>query len=112
MALRPLIIDRKTGSGTSRRGGAPYLSALRRLKGWTRERFSLPEAATVLVSEESADLPGFPPLQTLVSFWTDPETRYAFKVFKPLEDVVEDDLPPSFMKRGLLVEMEAGCSCC
>lgn len=86
--------------------------AAARVKRWTRERFELDSGATLLVSELESALPGFPPLQTVVAFWTAERRHYHFKVFKPLEEVVEDDLPPSWFRGALEVPAGAACDCC
>jgi hypothetical protein len=33
-------------------------------------------------------------------------------VFKPVEEVVADDLPPAWLKNALLVDEGAGFECC
>jgi hypothetical protein len=38
-----------------------------RVKAWTRDRFG---DVTVLVTELESAVPGFPPLHTVVAFWT------------------------------------------
>jgi nitrate reductase delta subunit len=96
----------------SRTGSVQYLSALRRVKTWTRERFALEAGSTVLVTEAACELPGFPPLETVTAFWSAPDIRHEFKVFKPIEDIIEDDLPPAWMKAAMIVELQMGCSCC
>jgi hypothetical protein len=96
-----------------KRSPAPdRLEAASRIKRWTRERFGLRSDVTILVSELESALPGFPPLYTVVAFWTPDSKHYHFKVFKPLVEVLEDDLPPAFMKDALEVSPEAGCDCC
>lgn len=105
-------IGRTLMNFTSRTGSIEYLSALRRLKGWTRERFDLPSGSPILVTEASCELPGFPPLETVTAFWSAPDVRHEFKVFKPVEEIEVDDLPPAWMKAAMIVDMEAGCSCC
>ena len=87
-------------------------AAADRIKGWTRERFRLPNDAAILVSEVACGLPGCPPLETVIAFWTGQDTRHHFKVFKPIAEVVEDDLPPSWMKNALIAEEGAGLECC
>ena len=89
-----------------------HIAALDRLREWTRMRFRLPDDAAILVSEVSCALPGCPPRETVVVFWTGADTRHHFKVFKPAADVVEDDLPPSWMKNALIVVDGVGCECC
>ena len=92
--------------------GAEYSQAIDRVGDWTRARFKLPEEATVMVSEVACALPGCPPLETVVAFWTEAESRYHFKLFNPVADVVEDDLPPAWLKDSLLADEMAGCECC
>ena len=86
--------------------------AFERLSELTRQRFSLAPNAWVVVVELPCDRPGFPPVETFVSFWTDSDTGHSFKVFKPATEVVEDDLPPSWMKSALVVDEESGLECC
>ena len=88
------------------------LDAAQRIKLWTRERFGLAGDATLLVTELESALPGFPPLQTVVAFWSAERKHYHFKVFKPLQQVVEDDLPPAWLKDALAVSAGFDCGCC
>jgi nitrate reductase delta subunit len=88
------------------------IAALDRVRTWTRARFKLPEDAAVLVAEIACRLPGCPPLETVVAFWTDTDRRHQFKIFKRVEEVVESDLPPAFMKDALMVDEEAAFECC
>jgi nitrate reductase delta subunit len=87
-------------------------AALERVRAWTRTRFALPEDAAILVAQVACSLPGCPPLETVVAFWTEGPTRHQFKLFKPVAEVVADDLPPSFMKNALIVDEESGLECC
>jgi hypothetical protein len=89
-----------------------HREALRRVKAWTRARFSLPDDAAIMVSELACAIPGCPPVETVVAFWTASDRRHHFKVFKPVADVAEDDLPPSWMKDALLFDAMLGCECC
>ena len=99
-----------------------HLEAVDRVKDWTRGRFSLEDGDLVMVSEVVSKLPGHPPLQTAVSFWTrgsstcwgdsDIGDRHHFTVFKRVEDVLEDDIPPAFMKNALALSEGVSCSCC
>jgi hypothetical protein len=82
-----------------------------RVRRWTRERFKLADDETVMVSEIACRVPGCPPIETHVVFWT-AIGRYHFKVFKPLAAVSEDDLPPAFMKNALLAPEGFDCDCC
>ncbi len=94
----------------SRRRGADG-AALDRVRDWTRARFHLTADETVMVSEVACAVPGCPPIETHIVFWTD-QGRHHFKVFKPLAGVVEDDLPPAFMKNTLIWAEGLECSCC
>ena len=78
--------------------------ASRRIKDWTRTRFTLDQDETVMVAEITCGLPGCPPLETVVAFWTAPDRRHSCKVFKPLGDVCEEDLPPSWMKDAIFAD--------
>ena len=89
-----------------------YLQALDRVKEWTRSRFRLPEDAAILVTEVACGLPGCPPLETVVAFWTDADTRHHFKVFKPVAEVASDDLPPAWLKNALIAIEGDGLECC
>src|SRR5436305_11794120 len=79
-----------------------HLQALDRVREWTRARFKLPQDAPIIVSEVACGLPGCPPLETVVAFWIEGDTRHHFKVFKRVEEVVPDDLPPIWLKSALV----------
>ena len=87
------------------------LEAAERVKAWTRERFGL-AADTLLVTEVESAVPGFPPLHTVVAFWSAQRKHYHFRVFKPLEQVTEDDIPPSWYRDALAVTPGVDCACC
>jgi nitrate reductase delta subunit len=90
---------------------SPEHSAARgRVREWVRERFGLGEAA-ILVAEVDCAVAGCPPVETVIAFWSD-EKRHHFKVFKPVAEVVEDDLPPSWLKPALAVLDDFECGCC
>ena len=82
-----------------------------RVRAWTRARFKLTADETVMVSEIACAVPGCPPVETHVVFWTE-QGRHHFKVFKRLAEVAEDDLPPAFMKNALVWAEGIECSCC
>ncbi|HUD88833.1 MAG TPA: hypothetical protein VMR17_20485 [Xanthobacteraceae bacterium] len=92
----------------SRAGDA---AALDRVRDWTRARFKLTEEETLMVSEIACGVPGCPPIETHIVFWT-ALGRHHFKVFKPLAQVAEDDLPPAFMKNALIALEGVDCDCC
>jgi nitrate reductase delta subunit len=87
------------------------LRSLDRVEEWTRERFALPRDAQVHVWEIACAVPGCPPLETVALFWIAGQ-RYQFKVFKPLEEVVCDDLPPAWFIGALAVSAGIDRDCC
>ena len=88
-----------------------HLAALDRVREWTRARFQLADEAAILVAEVACMQPGCPPLETVVAFWAD-ERRHHFKIFKPVADVVCDDLPFAWLKESLVVPEGFECDCC
>ena len=94
------------------RKGPGQLEAAQRVKDWTRERFALSQEETIVVSEIARALPGFPPLQTAVVFWTTDGTRHHFTVFKPVGRVAETDIPPAWLKQSLALSDGVECACC
>lgn len=89
-----------------------HLQALDRVKEQTRERFRLSVQDVILVSQVTCSLPGCPPLETVVAFWTSDTRRHHFKIFKPVQEVVEDDLPFVWLMNSLLVSDEYADDCC
>lgn len=88
------------------------LQAAERIKRWTRARFGLPEDATVSVSQIACAVPGCPPVETAIMFWDAEQKRYHFKVFKPVREVIEEDLPPGWYREALAVPEGFECDCC
>src|SRR5579864_546184 len=88
------------------------LGALAQVREWTRARFDLPDDAAILVSEVACGLPGCPPLETVVAFWTADATRHQFKIFKPVQGVIADDLPYAWLKDVLAVPEGFEYDCC
>ena len=86
--------------------------AAERVKDWTRARFNLADDDLVMVTQVASKLPGYPPLQTAVSFWTAERKRHHFTVFKNVGEVLEEDIPPAFMKDTLALSEGVACSCC
>lgn len=95
---------------------APPSPACAHVEALARARFDLCHGETVVVSEVSSGLPGCPPLETVIAFWTDlPDggtQRHHTKVFKPAHEVLADDLPPGWMKPALAVAPNFSCDCC
>jgi nitrate reductase delta subunit len=97
-------------SKKSPKESAERVAALDRVREWVRERFGLGDAA-ILVAEVACTVPGCPPVETVIAFWSG-ERRHHFKVFKPVAAVIADDLPPSWYKGALAVPDEFQCECC
>lgn len=97
--------------GSNRKSPA-QLQALEAIRQWTIQRFSLLPEETAMVTEMACSLPGCPPLETVIAFWTADGKRHHYKIFKPALDVLEDDLPPYWMKDALVVPEGMSCDCC
>jgi hypothetical protein len=95
-------------------------AALARVEADVRQRFRLTAQATVMVTELVCALPGCPPLETVITFWLDSSDgndgnqaqRHHYKVFKPVQQVTEADLPPWWMKDALASPPDWVCACC
>jgi nitrate reductase delta subunit len=87
-----------------------HAATLERVREWVRERFALGEAA-ILVAEIACAVPGCPPVETVIAFWSG-ERRYHFKVFKPVAEVTDADLPPRWYLPALAVPDDYECGCC
>ena len=84
-----------------------------RIEAWVRERFRLAAQDAVLVTEIACALPGCPPLETVIAFWQSGSAqRHHYKVFKPVQQVLAEDLPPWWMKDALLAPPDWDCNCC
>ena len=104
--------SRSTATFGAMRKGVAHLEAVERVKEATRARFGLGAADTVLVTESEPSLPGFPPHETKVVFWKGEAARHHYKVFKRVEEVVESDIPPAWMRDSLTAAEGVECSCC
>ncbi len=89
-----------------------HLAAVERVEQWTRKRFTLGANSVVIAAEIKCQVPGCPPIETVIAFWTGDSTRYRFKIFKPVEAVIEDDLPVSWLLPSLIDYGDLGCDCC
>jgi nitrate reductase delta subunit len=88
-----------------------HTAALDRVRGWVRRQFKLADDAAVLVAEVACAVPGCPPVETVIAFWSDAR-RHHFKVFKPVTQVTRDDLPPGWLKPAYAVPDDFVCQCC
>ena len=92
-----------------RLGAAPdTLNDLTRVESLVRDRFAIPQAEIILVSEDAGVKPGFPPVETNVVFWLD-ETRYKLKIFSPVAAVADRDLPLKWLLPSLEDTGEGEC---
>ncbi|SLN64237.1 hypothetical protein ROJ8625_03258 [Roseivivax jejudonensis] len=89
-------------------GDPATLPHLRRIESAVRARFGVPDDALVLVREERTRLPGVPARETLVRFWIG-HARYRLRVFKPLAEVGEADLPVAWLLPGLVDDGDPDC---
>ena len=94
------------------RRDAAQVGALERVKVWTRESLALAQEDTIMVAEVACARPGCAPLETVVTFWTAARERHWFKVFKPVAEVVFDDLPPAWLKDALYAAEPVDGACC
>jgi nitrate reductase delta subunit len=88
------------------------LAAVERVQDWTRARFALAEDTVIVAAEIACQVPGCPPIETVIAFWTGEGTRYRFKIFKPVAEVVADDLPVAWLLPSLIDYGDLGCDCC
>jgi hypothetical protein len=96
-------------SGFGFKKSVAHLEALDRVRTWTRARFKLADEAPVMVAEVACGLPGCPPLETVVAFWTANDRRHQFKLFKPVQEVVLDDLPFAWQLDSLAASEIGDC---
>jgi nitrate reductase delta subunit len=111
----PKAIDEDADDLMRAKPAADHLAALERVKEWVRIRFALASDAAILVSEVACILPGCPPLETAVAFWTKDgaeDMRHHFKMFKRVAEITYDDLPYAWMKDSLVVPEGFECECC
>jgi nitrate reductase delta subunit len=94
------------------RQDAAQVSALERVKAWSRESLALAAGDTILVAEMVCGRPDCPPLETVVTFWLAGAERHMFKVFKPVAEVAFDDLPPAWLRESLYASDPVDGGCC
>jgi hypothetical protein len=84
------------------------LQDINRVEGLIRDRFGVPDSEIILVSEDPGFKPGFPAIETNAVFWKQ-ETRYRLKIFSPIADVKNDDLPLTWLLPSLEDTGELDC---
>jgi hypothetical protein len=99
----------RASSGQELKKRPGHAEALDRVRTWTRERFKLADDVPILVAEIACGLPGCPPLETVVAFWTANDKRHQFKLFKPVQEVVYDDLPYAWLIDSLAASADLDC---
>lgn len=88
--------------------GQDTLEDICRVEGLIRERFNVAGSDIILVSQDVGTKPGFPPLETNVIFWKN-ESRYRLKVFTPVSQVMDKDLPVDWLLPSLEDNGEGDC---
>jgi hypothetical protein len=88
--------------------GKDTLGDISRVEGLVRERFRIGNADIILVSQDPGVKPGFPPLETNVIFWKD-EKRYRLKIFAPVSQITDAELPVAWLLPALEDTGEAAC---
>ena len=105
-------LDQNPGAGFGFIKRSPqHLESLNRVREWTRSRFALPEQASIVVAEMACAVPGCPPRETVIVFWID-DRRHHIKLFKPVVEVCEEDLPPAWLMPSLADAEALDCDCC
>jgi len=94
----------------SRHKLADHAAALERVQAWTRLRFKLADDAVVrrLPVACRAALR----LKRSSRSGRRATRAHQFKVFKPVADVVTEDIPPAWLKGALLAVDVIECGCC
>jgi hypothetical protein len=85
------------------------LEDINRVEGLIRDRFAISNSEIILVSEDPGFKPGFPPKETNAVFWKQ-ETRYRLKIFSPIAEVKNNDLPIAWLLPSL--EDNGDTDCC
>ena len=88
--------------------GKDTLEDISRVEVLVRERFRIGDSDLILVSQDPGARPGFPPHETNVIFWKN-ETRYRLKIFAPVSEVMDADLPVDWLLPSLEDTGDADC---
>jgi nitrate reductase delta subunit len=84
------------------------LEDITRIEGLVRDRFRIGGSDIILVSQDPGTKPGCPPYETNVIFWKD-EQRYRLKIFAPVSQVTDTDLPVDWLLPLLEDNGDSGC---
>lgn len=84
------------------------LGDISRIEVLVRERFKVASGEIVLVTQDPGNRPGFPLHETNVIFWKQGK-RYRLKVFDPVANVADADLPIGWLLPSLEDNGEADC---
>ena len=76
------------------------LGDISRVEALVRAQYSVDESEIILVSQDPGFKPGFPPVETNVIFFKN-ETRYRLKIFSPVAQVMQKDLPIGWLLPSL-----------
>lgn len=71
---------------------AARAARVREVRQWVRERFAVPDDATVMVTELQCTEPGCPPVETVVAVLRGPGRRAQAKVPRPVTELTRDDI--------------------
>ena len=88
--------------------GENILEHICRVENLVRQRFQVGNSELILVSEDPGVKPGYPPLETNVIFWKE-DKRYRLKIFAPISDVKDQDLPIGWLLPSMEDTGEDGC---
>jgi hypothetical protein len=90
----------------------PLGEAINRVRQLVRAHFRLGADDAVFVTQTECKRPGCPPLQTVIMFWSPDQTRRHFKVLKPILEVENEDLPPTWLVEALGSFEQDESACC
>jgi hypothetical protein len=62
------------------------------IRAWVRETFGLSEDSTISVLEMRCPDPDCPPHETVIAILDDPGDPRRYRIFKPMQEVVRDDV--------------------
>jgi len=88
--------------------GNDILEDITRVESLVRERFRVEESEIVLVSEDPGTKPGYPPHETNMIFWKGGK-RYRLKIFSPVSNILDADLPIHWLLPSLEDNGDADC---